>query len=106
MAKRLTREQKNEKAVVDLINEMFRIAGHTVTFDDVKERKDNWFNDWTMTEAQYNEWQKWGKQYIMKTYRASAKMAEREMAMVGLQWGLKFSDLNELNATTKQQLDT
>ena len=106
MAKRLTREQKNEKAVVDLINEMFHIAGHTVTFDDVKERKDNWFNDWTMTEAQYNEWQKWGKQYIMKTYRASAKMAEREMAMVGLQWGLKFSDLNELNVTTKQQLDT
>ena len=41
--KRLTREQKWEKAVVDLINEMFIIAGHEVTFDDIKDRKDNWF---------------------------------------------------------------
>ena len=28
----------------------------------------------------------------MKTFRAPAKLAEREMAMASLQWGLKFSD--------------
>jgi hypothetical protein len=28
---------------VDVINEMFRIAGHEVTYDDIKDRKDNWF---------------------------------------------------------------
>ena len=33
---RLTREQKREKAGEDLINEMFRIAGHEVTFEDIK----------------------------------------------------------------------
>jgi hypothetical protein len=40
---RLTREQKKEKAVEDLINQMFIIAGHDVTFEDVKTRQDNWF---------------------------------------------------------------
>jgi hypothetical protein len=28
MAKRLTRQEKQEKMLVDMINEMFRIAGH------------------------------------------------------------------------------
>jgi hypothetical protein len=33
--KRLTREQKRDKAVIDLINQMFIIAGHNVTYDDI-----------------------------------------------------------------------
>jgi hypothetical protein len=90
MAKRLTREQKWEQAVVDLINEMFKIAGHNVTYDDIKDRKDNWFNDWTMTVDQYNEWRMWGKKYLQKKLNLYAKQAEREMSWVGLMWGLKF----------------
>ncbi len=34
-SKRLSREQKQEKAVVDLINQMFIIAGHNVTYNDI-----------------------------------------------------------------------
>ena len=64
--KRLTREQKREQAVVDLINQMFIIAGHQVTYDDIKDRKDNWFWEWTMTMQQYEDWKVWGKKYIMK----------------------------------------
>jgi hypothetical protein len=90
MAKRLTREQKWDQAVVDLINEMFKIAGHNVTYDDIKDRKDNWFNDWTMTVAQYEEWRMWGKKYLQKKLNLYAKQAEREMSWVGLMWGLKF----------------
>ena len=93
--KRLTREQKWEKAVVDLINEMFIMAGHEVTYDDIKDRKDNWFWEWTMTMQQYEDWKVWGKKYIMKNLRLRAKAAEREMMWVGLQWGLKCSDYNE-----------
>ncbi len=33
--KRLSREQKREQAVIDLINQMFIIAGHEVTYDDI-----------------------------------------------------------------------
>jgi len=92
MAKRLTREQKWDNAVVHIIDEMFRIAGHEVTYNDIKDRKDNWFQEWSMTVAQNEEWQKWGKKYLQKNLRMYAKMAERQMAMVSLMWGLKFSD--------------
>ena len=40
--KRLTREQKWEQAVVDLVNQMFIIAGHDVTYNDVLG-KEKWF---------------------------------------------------------------
>ena len=69
MTKRLTIEQKPQQAVIDLINQMFIIAGHEVTYDNIKDRKDNWFQEWTMTEAQYDEWQKWGKKYLQKNLR-------------------------------------
>jgi hypothetical protein len=93
MAKRLSREEKEKQMVVDMINKMFEIAGHAVTYDDIKDRKDNWFQQWTMTEAQYDEWKAWGKKYLMKNLKFYAKYAERQMAMIGLMWGLKFSDL-------------
>jgi len=93
MAKRLTRDQKEKQMVVDMINKMFEIAGHEVTYDDVKDRKDAWYSDWTMTEAQYDEWKAWGKKYLQTKLRMYAKMAERQMEMIGLMWGLKFSDL-------------
>lgn len=94
MAKRLTREQKREKAVVDIINQMFIIAGHDVTFDDVKGRKDNWYTDWTMTTAQAEEWKQWGIAYIRKELKMNKTLAEREMMWINLQWGLKYSDFN------------
>jgi hypothetical protein len=92
MAKRLSRQEKIEKMVVDIINEMFRIAGHEVIYNDIKDRKDNWFSQWTMTEAQNDEWVKWGKKYIQKNLNMSAKQAEKEMVWVNLMWGLKLSD--------------
>ena len=63
-AKRLSYEEKKEKLLVDLINKMFEIAGHNVTFEDIKDRKDDWYNQWTMTEDQYNQWRKWGSKEI------------------------------------------
>jgi hypothetical protein len=97
MKKRMSRREKEERLVPDMINMMFEIAGHAVTYDDVKDRKDAWFQEWTMTEAQYDEWKKWGKKYLMKNFRYYAKYAERQMAMIGLMWGLKFSDLKFTN---------
>ena len=93
MAKRLTRQEKQEKMLVDMINEMFRIAGHAVTYDDIKDRKDNWFQEWTMTVEQNDEWQAWGEKYLQKYLRLPARWAEREMAMISLMWGLKFENL-------------
>ena len=82
---------KKDQMVVDMINEMFRIAGHDVTYDDVKDRKDAWYTDWTMTEDQYDNWKSWGKKYLREKFRMTARMAEREMSMICLMWGLKFN---------------
>ena len=90
--KRLTREQKREQAVVDLINQMFIIAGHDVTYDDILG-VENWFQKYTMTVEQGDEFKKWGKKYLMKNLNSYAKQAEREMQWFSLQWGLKYSGL-------------
>lgn len=92
MAKRLTREQKREQVLIDLINKMFEIAGHEVTYDDIVGRTDQWYTEWTMTMAQAEEWRKWGKQHLKKALRISAKQAERDMMWANLQWGLKCND--------------
>ena len=90
--KRLTREQKREQAVVDLINQMFIIAGHQVTYDDIKDRKDNWFQQWEMTVEQADEWKKWGVEYLRKNLKINKASAEKEMLWVNLMWGLKYSN--------------
>jgi hypothetical protein len=90
MAKRLSREEKWQKAVVDIINEMFVFAGHAVTYDDIKDRKDAWYSEWTITIDQYEEWMVWGRKYLQKNLKLNKAWAQREMAMVGLNWGLKF----------------
>ena len=90
MGKRLSYEEKKEKLLIDLINKMFEVAGHNVTFEDIKDRKDDWYNQWTMTEEQYQQWQKWGIKEIKKKLKLTDVYAQRQMSMVGLNWGLKF----------------
>jgi len=89
--KRLSREEKQNKAIVDLINQMFIIAGHDVTYDDVLGVED-WFQKYTMTMAQGEEFKKWGKKHLMKELSLYAKQAEKEMLWFNLQYGLKYSD--------------
>jgi hypothetical protein len=90
--RRLTKDQKREQAVIDLLNQMFVIAGHQVTYDDIKGRKDNWWTEWTMTMAQADEWKAWGVDYLRKNLKLTKVLAEKEMQWVNLQWGLKYSD--------------
>ena len=90
--KRLSREEKRNKAVVDLINQMFIIAGHDVTYDDIKGRKDDWYTEWTMTTLQFEEWKKWGVDYLRKNLKVNKALAEKEMMWFNLQFGLKYSD--------------
>ena len=94
--KRLTREQKQEKAIKDLINQMFVFAGHNVTYDDVLDVED-WFRNYSMTVEQAEEFKKWGKKYLMKELRTYAKKAEREMEWFMLQYGLTYSNWEEYN---------
>ena len=98
--KRLTKEQRRDKSVVDLINQMFIIAGHDVTYHDVVG-VENWFQKYTMTVEQGDEFKKWGKKYLMKELRESAKSAEREMQWFRLQWGLTYSNWEDYHKINK-----
>jgi hypothetical protein len=90
--KRLSREEKSQMFLVDVINKMFEIAGHPITYGDVKDRKDNWFQQWEMTYEQGENWKQWGILEIKKRLKMNQHLAEREMAMINLMWGLKYSN--------------
>lgn len=92
--KRLTLEEKKNIFIVDIINKMFEIAGHDVTYDDVKGRQDDWYTQWTMTMEQSDEWKDWGISEMRKRFRYPKKWAEKEMGWITLMWGLKFSDFS------------
>ena len=81
--------KRSDDLVKTLIDQMFIIAGHELRYDDVIGRKDNWFQQYTMTETQRDEWKEWGISYIRKKKRWSKKLAEREMAFLDLYCGLK-----------------
>jgi hypothetical protein len=95
MAKRLTPTEKRDLFLQNLINKMFEIAGHQITYDDIKDRKDDWYSQWTMTTEQNEKWKKWGIAEIKKQFRYNTLTAEREMGMISLMWGLKFSDFDK-----------
>ena len=84
---------KEEQIVAELINEMFRIAGHEVTYDDIKDREDTWYTDWTMTFAQHEQWMEWGAAYLRKELRTRKEAAKKQMSWFALNYGLKFSDI-------------
>ena len=88
----MKREDKNKLILKELIDKMFEIAGHPVKFEDVEGRTDNWFQEYTMTEAQNAEWKEWGVKFISKKRRLGDKLASREIAWLDLYCGLKISD--------------
>jgi hypothetical protein len=94
MAKRLTKQEKWNKASEDLINKMFEIAGHDVTYDDIVG-VDEWWQKYTMTIAQGEQLEEWGKQYLMRELKMRAVYAEKEMQWFSVMWGLKYSDFYE-----------
>lgn len=85
---------KEEKIIEDLINKMFELAGHDVKYEDIKDRKDSWYNDWTMTKDQYNQWIEWGYDHIRKSKILRKNKAKQTIGWFGLNYGLKLSDDN------------
>ena len=80
--------------MVDIVNQMFVIAGHDVTYEDIVS-VDKWWQKYTMTVAQGEQLVEWGKQYLMRELKMRALYAEKEMQWFNVQWGLKYSDLDE-----------
>jgi len=97
----MTKQEKVDNTIIYLINIMFKISNHDMTFDDIKDRKDDWYTQWTMSCEQNKEWTQWGISEIKKRFRYNKELAKREMSMVSLMWGLKFSDWEDNNNNNK-----
>jgi hypothetical protein len=91
----MARRPTPEIIVRTIINKMFEIAGHNVVYDDIVGRQDDWYQKWTMTEAQNKEWVDWMEKYFKKECKYYVKVAKTEAAMCSLMWGLKISDLKQ-----------
>ena len=92
------KKNKNQIVVETLINKMFEIAGHSVTYDDIKDRNDNWYQQWTMTEEQNKEWRDWGLKYLKKQGGILKARADKEMAFFDLMYGLKIQQDDKMEA--------
>ena len=99
----MKRADKNKLVLKELIDKMFEIAGHPLKFEDVEGRKDNWFQQYTMTEAQNEEWRNWGTKLVMKKRRYNKFLADREMRMLDLYCGLKISDSKFANESKEKE---
>jgi hypothetical protein len=84
-SKRLT----DEDMVKDIINTMFIIAGHDVTYDDIKDRKDKWYEEWTMTPEQEEKWMEYMVKYFRKHRSMTIRHAQTSASMFNLMYGLK-----------------
>lgn len=88
----MKKQEKRQKVAETLINEMFKIAGHNVTFKDIEGRQDNWYQQWTMTVKENDIWKELGAKYIKKELKLPKEIAEKEMAWFSLNYGLKLKD--------------
>jgi len=89
----MNKHEKDKWVTKQIIDEMFMIAGHTdVTYEDIVDRTDNWFNQWTMTMEQNQQWKQAGIKILQREYKWPKYRAEKEMDMLSLYYGLQFSD--------------
>jgi len=86
----MTKQEKVDNTIIYLINIMFKISNHDMTFDDIKDRKDDWYSQFTMTEEQNNEWKNKGIEYLIKHFKMNKRLAQREMEMFNFNYGLKI----------------
>lgn len=100
MAKRLTREEKAHQINIDLINLMMEKFG--ITYDDIMSHLDDkkrwkidgkdWYQYYSFTKAEADEFRKKGVDLIRKKLNITKKSAEKEMAWWYLFTGLTISD--------------
>ena len=81
----------DDDMVKDIINTMFIIAGHDVTYEDIKDRKDKWYYEWTMTPEQEDKWREWMVGYFRKHRKLTVRYAQTSASMYNLMWGLKVN---------------
>lgn len=89
----MRRQEKVQQLFKQIIDKMFEISGYELRYEDIVNRKDDWFSKYEMTKKQDEEWEKTCIDLISKTLRVPKYLAKREFQYVRLCYGLKIKDL-------------
>lgn len=81
-----------------ILNKM--LEKHNITIADIKEKADadgkiegvSWFEHYTRTEEEYNEWKLWALDFLNTKVKPkyTKKYLEIQFNMIDLMWGLKI----------------
>lgn len=82
-------ENKIDKILREILNKMFEIAGHSLTVDDIIGSKEPWYDQYTMTQSQQDEWETFSVDLLRKKHRFSKEKARKEFGWIMLCYGLK-----------------
>ena len=97
-----TKRLSDEQILTELINVMFIIAGHDVTYNDIVGRIDQWYLEWTMTPEQEKRWMEYMVKFFRKHRGMTIRGAQQAASMFNLMWGLKVEqaevpDIDNIN---------
>lgn len=73
-----------------IIDKMFEFANCELRYKDVVGRTDDWYEQNTMTQQQYEEWRDWAVAYLRKNLRMPKYKAIKEFNWLNLYCGLKI----------------
>ena len=80
------------KIVKHLINKMFEYAHIPQTYDNIKDRKDEWYREFTMTQEVSNAFKDYAIRYLKRELKTGYYKADTEYQWFDLMWGLRISD--------------
>ena len=76
----------------DIVNGWLKY--HNTTVKEVIEKhpkellqSPDWFKLYEVTQEQYDEWEKWAKEYIRKKTKISKKYIDRKFGFIALEYG-------------------
>lgn len=81
-----------QKIVEHLINKMFEYAHIPQTYDDIKNRKDEWYREFTMTQEESNAFKDYAIRYLKRQLKTGYYKADTEYQWFDLMYGLRISD--------------
>jgi hypothetical protein len=86
------RADTQSRILKHLINKMFEYANVPQTYDDIKDRKDEWYQEYTMTQEESDAFKDYAIRYLKRELKTGYYKADTEYQWFDLMYGLKISD--------------
>jgi hypothetical protein len=77
---------KRDTLVIDILKAELKYINKTI--EEVKEEEE-WYNKYTITEEQYEEWKTYSTALIQKVLKCNKATAEKEFSWFNLMYGIK-----------------